>query len=140
MANETLAAEITEHIQLKGASTIAKLTPSTTDDNMAAEITEQNQLENKDDTFHKNKLRSTTTFLPVEIWIKRKKIVQPWDRPDNSPNRVSLAIVPKVRCRQRKGKKETEVGHRDRKRTTVLPQVSERDPKQTRSEETGRKD
>ena len=44
-------------------------------------------------------------------------------------------MVPKVQCRQRKGKEETEVERGDSKRTTVLPE-----PKQTRSEETGRKD
>ena len=41
-ADDNLAAEITEHIQLKGASAIAKRTPLTADDNLAAEITEQN--------------------------------------------------------------------------------------------------
>ena len=85
-ADENLAATITKQNQLKGAF---ERTPSTADENLVAAITKHNQLENKDDTFHKNKIvRSTATFLPVEKWPKRKKIVQPWNRPDNKPNRA----------------------------------------------------
>ena len=72
-------------------------------------------MEKKDDTFHKNKLRSTTTSLPVGKWHKRKKIVHPWNRPDNNPNRVwpwfprSVADEEKERKR-RKLNKEIERG------------------------------